>query len=111
MRYLIFYGIYVTQIYIHRSGLISSILFFAIYRLFPKINFRFEIIVLKLMLFRLFGREFICFEYLDISLDLTSEKFSQQQQIPLKCIGEAKFWPKQHEFSAQTSFNMKIPIL
>ena len=40
------------------------------------------------MLFGTFGRESLCFEYLDISLDLTgicccSEKISLQQQIPL----------------------------
>ena len=50
------------------------------------------------MLFGPFGRELLCFEYLDISLDLTgicclSEKNSSplQQQSPLKCIGKAKF--------------------
>ena len=48
------------------------------------------------MLFGPFGRVLLCFEYLDISLKLTvicccSEKISLQLQIPLKCIGKAKF--------------------
>ena len=57
-------------------------------------DFRIEILLFKLdytvkiMLFGLFGRELLCFEYLDISLDLPEicccrDKISLQQQIPL----------------------------
>ena len=69
--------------------------------IFLKMDFRIEIFTFKLvytekiMLFGLFRRELLCFEHLDISLNLTgicccSEKISLQQQIPLKCIGKAK---------------------
>ena len=68
-------------------------------------DFRFEIVILKLvytenfMSFGFFSRELLQFDYFDISLDLTgicccSEEISQdslQQQIPLKCTGKAKF--------------------
>ena len=82
--------------------LISSILHIAIYK--PSKNgLQFEILVLKLVytenfvLFGLFSRELLQFEYSDISLDLTGfcctyvKKFHYQQQIQLKFTAKQNF--------------------